>query len=162
LDSESLFKYINEEYREKLVRGEMVSGIPVFEISPRNWLSVCESLRDDDETQLHSISNYSAVDYRESKGGYELVVTVFSHILNHRITLKTLLPAEGEQCPEIETLSVVWPSADWFEREAAELFGIVFTGHPDPRHLMLDDDWDEGYPLRKGWTGTDFIVRPDK
>ena len=51
------------------------------------------------------------------------------------------------------TVSDVWKAADWFEREAMELFGIKFDNHPDPRPLLLYEDWDYGYPMRKGWTG---------
>ncbi|MBD3169120.1 MAG: hypothetical protein GF307_06525 [candidate division Zixibacteria bacterium] len=162
MDSESLLKYVQEEYSERIIGGEMVKGVPVFEVKPEKWVSLCGMLRDDSDTMMHSVSNYTAVDYREKHGGFKLVITIFSHILNHRLTLETLLPAKDDEIPEIETLATVWPTTIWFEREHAELFGIEFINHPDPRHLMLDDDWDEGYPMRRGWTGTDFVVKPDK
>lgn len=162
MDSDTLLKYINESYREKIISGDIIAGVPTFVVKPENWVTLGELLRDDKDTLMHSISNYGAVDFREKLGGYQLVITVFSHIHNHRVTIKTLLPATGDKCPGIDTISIVWPSALWFEREIIELFGIIFNGHPDPRHLILDDDWDEGYPMRRGWTGSDFIIKPDK
>ncbi len=161
MDCDSLLKYISEEYREKVDAEGIITGVPVFIVTPEKWVSVCQSLRDDNDTQMHSISNFGAVDFREKHGGYQLVITIFSHILNHRVTLKTLLPAKEEEIPEIDTIANIWPPASWFEREITELFGITFNGHPDPRHLILDDDWDEGYPMRRGWTGKDFIVKPE-
>ncbi len=162
MNSDTLLKYINESYREKIVSGDIIAGVPTFVVKPENWVTLGELLRDDEDTLFHSISNYGAVDFREKSNGYQLVITVFSHTYNHRITIKTLFPAIGDECPEIDTISIVWPSALWFEREIIELFGITFNGHPDPRHLILDDDWDEGYPMRRGWTGSDFIIKPDK
>lgn len=62
-----------------------------------------------------------------------------------RVILMTSVP---RQVPDVDSLVDVWPAANWHEREQAELFGVVFVGHPDPRHLLLPEDW-EGYPLRK-------------
>ena len=64
-----------------------------------------------------------------------------------RLILMTSVP---RQAPDIDSLAEVWPAANWHEREQAELFGVTFVGHPDPRHLLLPDDW-EGYPLRKDY-----------
>ncbi len=162
MDSEGLLKYITEEYKDKIIDSGIVGGVATIEVKPGDWESIAEYLKGDMETRFLSVSNYGAVDYREKLGGYQLVITLFSYEFNHKLTMKTLLPAEGEECPEIKTLSAVWPVADWFERETAELFGIVFVGHPDPRHLMLDEDWDGEYPMRRGWSGRDFITKPDK
>jgi len=161
LDSEKLLKYINETYVGKVDASSIITGVPTFAVKSENWISICDSLRDDPATQLHSISNYGAVDFREKLGGFQLVLTLFSHTLNNRVTIKTLLAATGDEVPEVKSLSSIWPAANWFEREIGELFGIVFIDHPDLRHLMLDDDWNEGYPLRRGWTGKDFIVKPE-
>ncbi|MBD3232962.1 MAG: hypothetical protein GF315_04485 [candidate division Zixibacteria bacterium] len=161
MDSESLLNHINELHKDIIINSELITDVPTIEVKPEHWVEVCSSLKKDVKTNLHSISNYGAVDYREKLGGFQLVLTIFSHKHKHRVTVKTLVPAQGDEEPEIDTVTTVWLSADWFEREIIELFGVKFKGHPDPRHLMLDDDWDEGFPLRRGWTGTDFIVKPE-
>jgi len=64
--------------------------------------------------------------------------------------------------PEVVTISDIWQAANWYEREAYELFGIKFKGHPDMRPLLLYEEWEYGFPMRKGWTGPDFIPMPEK
>ena len=161
MDSSSLLKLLSEEYQERVFDGKIITDVATVSVNPGNWVSICHSLRDDKSLLLHSISNFGAIDFREKSGGYQIVLTVFSHQFNHKITIKTLLPAKEDDSPIVGTISGVWPSAEWFEREMAELFGIIFEGHPDPRHLLLDDDWDEGYPMRRGWSGKDFVVKPE-
>ncbi|MGH9334400.1 MAG: NADH-quinone oxidoreductase subunit C, partial [Vicinamibacteria bacterium] len=65
----------------------------------------------------------------------------------HWIVLKVHLPREGARTPSLET---IWPTANWHEREANDLFGVVFEGHSDPRRIFLPDDW-PGHPLLKDW-----------
>ena len=161
MDSSSLLKQLSEVYQERVFDGKIITDVATVSVNPDNWVSICQSLRDDKSLFLHSISNFGAIDFREKLGGFQLVLTVFSHKFNHKITIKTLLPAKDDDSPIVGTISGVWPSAEWFEREMAELFGIVFQGHPDPRRLLLDDDWDEGYPMRRGWSGKDFVVKPE-
>jgi NADH-quinone oxidoreductase subunit C len=64
-----------------------------------------------------------------------------------RLRVKVRLPADD---PHVATVSDVWPAANWLEREVWDLFGIAFDGHPDPRRLLMPEDW-EGYPLRKDY-----------
>ena len=75
------------------------------------------------------------------------------------MVVKVKLPHDK---PEIKTLINIWNTADFFELEMMELFGIKVVDHPNPRHLLLYEEWDFGYPMRKGWTGPDFIPLPDK
>ncbi|TAF77983.1 MAG: NADH-quinone oxidoreductase subunit C [Bacteroidetes bacterium] len=77
----------------------------------------------------------------------ELVYNLYSIPYNHKLCLKVILNREK---PETETVSTVWRSADWHEREAFDLLGINFTNHPDLRRILLPSDW-EGHPLRKDY-----------
>lgn len=77
----------------------------------------------------------------------ELVYNLYSIPYNHKLCLKVILNREK---PEAETVSTVWRSADWHEREAFDLLGINFTNHPDLRRILLPSDW-EGHPLRKDY-----------
>lgn len=93
----------------------------------------------------------TAVDHlgREGVGEktLELVVHLYNVDAGKKIALKTWLAREDAR---VATLAGLYPGADWFEREAAELFGITFEGHPNPEHLILPDDW-EGFPMRKDY-----------
>ena len=87
----------------------------------------------------------SGVDLND--GNLSVVYHLSSMQNKHRIVLKVKVPKDKAEVPSVEA---VWKSANWHEREAFDLFGIVFLDHPDLRRILLPDDW-EGYPLRKGY-----------
>lgn len=93
----------------------------------------------------------TAVDHLGREGVGEKTLEVVAHLYNvdsgGKIALKTWLAREDAR---LATLADLYPGADWFERETAELFGITFEGHPNPTHLILPDEW-EGFPLRKDY-----------
>ena len=95
----------------------------------------------------------SAVDYpKETPPRLELVYHLYSYAHTHGFVLKVHLPRES---PSVHTVENVWGVANWHEREAYDLFGIVFEGHSDLRRILLPDDW-QGHPLRKDWQDPDF------
>lgn len=77
--------------------------------------------------------------------GIEIVYSLFSYKNRHTVHIKTLLPLED---PSVDSITPIWCGADWHERETAEMFGVTFKGHPNPKHLLLDDDM-EIHPLLK-------------
>jgi NADH-quinone oxidoreductase subunit C len=121
-------------------------------------------LRDDSRLRFDLLNCISGVDYLETdakkvaKAGFEPHLEVVYHISSfahkHRFVVKLILPrwkdnVEG-QLPEVPTVSHIWAAADWHERETYDMYGILFTGHPDLRRILLAEDW-EGYPLRKDY-----------
>ena len=120
---------------------------PFAVIEPGRLAEVGAFLRDDPELRFDSLMCLSGVDTTK-----ELVVVyhLFSYSLGHKFTLKVLLPREA---PEVPSVSALWPTANWHERECYDLFGVIFTGHPDLRRILLPEDW-EGWPLRK-----DYVVQ---
>lgn len=126
-------------------------------ISPGKYHDLCRFLNDEPEFDFDFLFQLAGVHYPEEC--FEVVLCLSSHEKRHNMIVKVKLDLNE---PKVDTVSDIWLGSSWYEREAAELYGIVFIGHPDPRHLMLDDDWDYGYPLRKGWTGPDFIPMPEK
>jgi len=109
-------------------------------------------LRDSSELLFDSLMNLSGVD--EPK---DSLLSVYYHlestILKHKITVKV---STDRNKPEIPTVSEVWKAADWHEREAYDLFGIIFLNHPDLRRILMPYDWDAGYPLRKDYENPEF------
>src|SRR5205823_11484278 len=93
------------------------------------------------------LAELTAVDFWPREPRFELTYMLISLDHRQRIRLKVALPVEAAH---VATVSDVWPSANWLEREVWDLFGIVFDGHPDPRRLLMPEDW-EGFPLRKDY-----------
>ncbi len=106
---------------------------------------VCELLKSDAETPFNYLSDLTAVHFPDRLDEpFEVVYNLYSIKANERVRLKVRTTAEAG----VETVSRVWPTANWMEREVYDLFGINFVNHPDLRRLLLPPDW-EGHPLTK-------------
>ena len=93
------------------------------------------------------LAELTAVDFWPHEPRFELVYILVSLEHRRRLRVKVRLPGDD---PHVATVSDVWPAANWLEREVWDLFGIAFDGHPDPRRLLMPEDW-EGFPLRKDY-----------
>ncbi|RJQ63324.1 MAG: NADH-quinone oxidoreductase subunit C [Desulfobacteraceae bacterium] len=109
-------------------------------------LSICDFLKKDSELQMNCLVDVLGVDYTPLVPRFEVVYHLFSIPRRHRIRLKVRID-EGESIP---TVTGIWPAADWPEREAYDMFGIVFDGHPNLKRIYMAPDW-EGFPLRKDY-----------
>ena len=89
----------------------------------------------------------TAVDWYPSSPRFQLSYHIISHTYKERIRLQVLLDGDA---PAVESITTVWPSANFYEREVFDLFGINFEGHPNLRRIMMPDDW-QGHPLRKDY-----------
>ena len=107
----------------------------------------CAILRDDPELQFNFLSDVTCVDWYPAEPRFEVVYHLLSIPKKERVRLKVRLNSAS---PAIESLTSVWPGANYFEREVFDLFGIRFTGHPYMRRILMPEDW-EGYPLRKDY-----------
>lgn len=137
--------------REKL--GDAVTGASTFlgqlsiHVRGERVVEACRALRDDAETPFNYLSDLTCVHWPERDDApFELVYNLFSISKNERVRVKA---AAGE-ADGIESVTGVWPSANWMEREVYDLFGVRFKSHPDLRRLLLPTDWD-GHPLRKDY-----------
>ncbi|MGH9510223.1 MAG: NADH-quinone oxidoreductase subunit C [Terriglobales bacterium] len=107
----------------------------------------CELLKSDAELRFNFLSDLTCVDWHPREPRFEVVYHLLSIPRRDRVRLKVRLPG-GDAV--LESITAVWPSANFFEREVFDLFGVHFLGHPDLRRLMMPDDW-EGHPLRKDY-----------
>ena len=123
---------------------------PFVRIAPSAMKEIALFLRDDNRMLFNVLMCLSGVDYPGGKLG--VVYHLHAMKLNHTITLKTEVARDN---PHVASVESVWKTANWHEREAFDLFGIVFDGHPDLRRILLPDDW-EGYPLRKDYQVPEF------
>ena len=108
---------------------------------------VCALLRDDSELRYDFLSDLTAVDWYPAEPRFEVVYHLLSIPRRARVRLKVQL-AGGEV--RIESVTSVWPTANYYEREIFDLFGVHFDGHPYLRRIMMPDDW-QGHPLRKDY-----------
>ena len=107
----------------------------------------CAILRDDPECPFNYLCDLTAVDWYPSEPRFEVVYHLLSIPKKERVRLKVKLDGSS---PAIESVTSVWPSANFYEREVFDLFGVRFTGHPNLKRIMMPDNW-EGHPLRKNY-----------
>jgi NADH-quinone oxidoreductase subunit C len=118
-------------------------------VSAARLAEIAGFLRDHSDLRYRLLSDLTAVDMLRLRTTprFDVVVTLYSIVNRQRLRLKAGL-REGQACP---TLTGVHSGAGWLEREAFDMFGITFEGHPDMRRMLLSEDWDEGHPLRKDY-----------
>lgn len=110
-------------------------------------LEVCQELHKHPDLFFDSLSCLTAIDNGTEANTMEVIYNLYSIPFNHHIMLKVILPRES---PAIESVSSIWGTANWHEREAFDMFGIKFINHPDLRRILMPTDW-EGFPLRKDY-----------
>jgi NADH-quinone oxidoreductase subunit C len=107
----------------------------------------CVVLKDDPSCPFNFLSDVTCVDWYPSEPRFEVIYHLLSILNKERVRLKVRLNSAS---PVVESVTSVWPGANYFEREVFDLFGIRFTGHPYLRRLLMPEDW-EGHPLRKDY-----------
>jgi NADH-quinone oxidoreductase subunit C len=116
-------------------------------VDKERLVEVMRFLRDDAELAFDMLTDVTCVDYLGESPRFEMVYHLYSVAKNHRLRIKARVP---EAPCEIDTLCPLWASANWMEREVWDLYGVRFTGHPDPRRLLLYEEF-QGHPLRKDY-----------
>lgn len=117
-------------------------------VPPALLLEVAQFVRDDERLQFNFLSSISAVDYGDS--GFQVVYHLVSLPEGRRKLVLKVVPEGGRDDAHVDSVVSLWPTADWHEREAWDLMGIRFTGHPDLRRILMREDW-VGHPLRKDY-----------
>ena len=124
---------------------------------PGDIAKVATFLRDDERCQFWSIIDITAVDWPGRERRFDVVY----HLLSPKQNLRVRVKVEVDERTPVPSIICVFPGADWFERETYDLYGVLFTGHPDMRRLLTDYGF-EGHPLRKDFPLTGFVeVRYD-
>lgn len=141
-----LVKKLKKKFGEAVLEASEFLGQLSIVVDAAQIVEVCESLRDDAETPFNYLSDLTCVHYPDNKAApFEVVYQLYSISKNERVRLKIDANEKG-----VGSVTSVWPSADWLEREVYDLFGVVFLNHPDLRRILLPPDWD-GHPLRKDY-----------
>ena len=128
----------------------VVEGKMVILVSPENWSEISSILKNESKLKfdyLMCISAYDKGDNTVYGAAYNFYSTVNNHYLEVRV--------EAEDGTSIPSVVELWKTANWHEREAYDMMGLKFEGHPDLKRILLSDDW-EGYPLRKNYKEPDY------
>ncbi len=138
-------------------RSTTARGEQTLTIAPGDIVEILTFLRDDAKCQFEVLIDICGVDYPEREKRFEVVYHLLSPRLNQRIRVKT----STDEATPVASVNAVFPAANWFEREAYDMFGIRFSGHPDLRRILTDYGF-QGYPLRKDFPLTGYVeVRYD-
>jgi NADH-quinone oxidoreductase subunit C len=127
---------------------------PWIELAPAGLQEVCQFLRDDPRLYFDYLECLSGIDMGPESGKLGVVYHLMSIPHGHRIVLKCFISRVPHPENTLPSVTSVWLGADWHEREAYDLFGIRFSGHPDLRRILMPEDW-TGHPLRKDYTDPD-------
>lgn len=149
---ETLAQNLQAQFGEKLLAVKSALAEVTIEVAASDYAVVMQNLRDGAEFQFDELIDLCGVDYSTYGDGrwqgkrYAAVVHLLSVPNNLRLRVRTF--AEDESFPVLDSLVGLWSSANWFEREAFDLYGIVFSGHPDLRRILTDYGF-VGHPFRK-------------
>jgi NADH-quinone oxidoreductase subunit C len=163
---EEVFEILKNQFPEAILGLDTsLPTEPIINVDPLKIKEVCTYLRDTDGLKFDSLMLLSGVDdangtKTKDEEGLETInggtLSVYYHLdsvyLKQKVTIRAAAPREK---PEVDSVSYVWRTADWHEREAFDLLGIIFLGHPNLIRILMPYDW-EGYPLRKDYKSPEF------
>jgi NADH-quinone oxidoreductase subunit C len=144
MNPQEIASILSKEFGERILESNPDEINPWSGVENSAVLEICRFLHDDSRLVMDHLELLGGVDYKDR---IEVVYVLYSMKHRHRYTLKCPLSREAPSVPSVESL---WGVANWHEREAFDMFGIVFEGHSDLSRILCPDDW-EGYPLRKDY-----------
>jgi NADH-quinone oxidoreductase subunit C len=148
--SKALFDVLKKKFGAAILETSSQHGDETVVIEPSRWVEVHRFLRDDPACQMVMLVDLCGVDYPDRDPRFEVVCHLYSITKKHRLRTKARVGDLDGENAVLDTLNDVWRSADWFERETYDMFGVTFTGHPDLRRILLYPEF-EGYPLRRDY-----------
>lgn len=135
------------DHQIHLKKPEGISVPPMLVVEGQDLVRWCELIHRDKDFFFDQLSCVTGVDNGPAAATMEVIYHLYSIPFNFSLALKVILPREQ---PAVDTLSFVWKSANWMEREIFDMYGISFNNHPDLRRILMPADW-EGHPLRKDY-----------
>jgi len=144
--------YLADRLGPKLFGFDVAHGELTIGVKREDIVEILTFLRDDPKCHFGCLIDICGVDYPEREERFDVVYHLLSPWLNHRIRVRLRTTAEAP----VDSVVGIFPAANWFEREAYDLYGILFEGHPDLRRLLTDYGF-EGHPLRKDFPLTGFV-----
>ncbi len=155
---ENIVEQIKERYPDEVIESGSTFGQTWAVLHRENLAAICRYLKDDPDIRMDYLIDVTAVDWHPKTPRFEVVYHLHSMKHAHRLRLK--VPVEEDDAT-VASVSSIWKTACWHERETFDLFGIRFEGNPDLRRILMPDDW-EGHPLRKDYPleGPEWQFKP--
>ncbi len=147
-----LADYLAEKLDDAIEQSSVAYGELTIVVAPKNLIKVLNFLKTDTQCQFINYIDGAGVDYPSRQKRFDMV----HHLLSPRQNMRIRVKVETDEDTPIPSAIDVFPGADWFEREAYDFYGILFTGHPDLRRILTDYGF-EGHPLRKDFPLTGFV-----
>jgi NADH-quinone oxidoreductase subunit C len=148
--SERVLQILKEKFGPAILEAGSQVGDEWCVVEAAKWRDVCKFLKEDPQTDMNMFVDLCGVDYPDREPRFEVVLHLYSIARRHRVRLKARVgDAEGDNA-ELDSISDIWPGANWFEREAFDLVGVTFKGHPDLRRILMYPEF-QGHPLRKDY-----------
>lgn len=147
MTSQQIAQALKDKFGEKITASFPDDKHPRVHVNASDLRAVAEFLRNDPSMRFDWLANLSGVDY-VADNQFCMVYDLWSFDHGHVFAVKAYAPRGDDT--HFPTVVDLWPAADWHEREAYDMFGMFFDGHPDLRRILMADDW-EGFPLRKDY-----------
>lgn len=146
MTSQQITQLVRDRFGDRILAAFAEDKHPRVHVKAETWRELAEFLRNEPSLKMDWLVNLSGIDY-VANGQFCVAYDLWSFGWRHEFAVKVYMPRENPHVPSVADL---WRAADWHEREAFDMFGIVFDGHPDLRRILCADDW-VGYPLRKDY-----------
>jgi NADH-quinone oxidoreductase subunit C len=148
--SKALVELVRRNFPQAVLESHSQLGDDTLVLEPSSWKAVCAFLRDNQASDMNMLTDLTAVDYPDRDPRFEVVAHLYSLNRGHRLRLKARVGDRDGETVELDSLSELWGSANWLERECFDMLGVKFIGHPDLRRILLYPEF-EGHPLRKDY-----------
>jgi NADH-quinone oxidoreductase subunit C len=148
--SKALIELVKKNFPDAVLESHSQLGDDTLVLTPASWKEVCRFLKDHQQSDMNMLTDLTAVDYPDRDPRFEVVAHLYSLNRGHRLRLKARIGDRDGETVELDTVTDLWASANWLERECFDMFGVKFLGHPDLRRILLYPEF-EGHPLRKDY-----------
>src|SRR4051812_6366899 len=146
--SKALIELVKKNFPDAVLESHSQLGDDTLVLAPGRWKEVCRFLKDDSQSDMNMLTDLTAVDFPDRDPRFEVVAHLYSLNHGHRLRLKTRVGDRNGEQAAVDSVSDLWGSANWMERECWDMFGIRFVGHPDLRRILMYPEF-IGHPLRK-------------
>lgn len=140
---------LRAKFSDAVLRSHVVCGQDVVYVANARAHAVLEWLQQDDAQKFDYLTDITCVEYRDAERELEVVYQLRS--LSRKVDLRVKIPLDPDGPLVVQTVFDLWNGADWLEREAWDMFGVSFRGHPDLRRILMWEGYSEGFPLRKSF-----------
>jgi len=148
--SKALIELVKKNFPDAVLESHSQLGDDTVVLAPGRWKEVCRFLKDNQQSDMSMLTDLTGVDYPDRDPRFEVVAHLYSLSRGHRLRVKARVGDREGETVEIDTLTELWASANWMERECFDMLGVKFLGHPDLRRILTYPEF-EGHPLRKDY-----------